>query len=232
MVGREGESGTSLSSASPHLPVAPARAAAANQVGPRLLTLIFGDTAQGLRHSAEWLRVVGAARHDHALHPGQYKSGRLKIPVPHPGGGAPTLWGRTEFSTLDMANESQLVYARLNFLIAETTAALSHSTGSGVLVTGEIAYSTVARVLPAGPSLNVISRSSSDRSACSTPTATALRVGVSFIPVAVATVAGAHTASRLLLRAPAHAAAVIAVFLVPGVVPAVLRDASDGRPAY
>jgi hypothetical protein len=32
-----------------------------------------------------------------------------------------------------MANESQLVYKRLNFLIAETTAALSHSTGSVVL---------------------------------------------------------------------------------------------------
>jgi hypothetical protein len=32
-----------------------------------------------------------------------------------------------------MASESQLVYKRLNFLIAETTAALSRSTGSGVL---------------------------------------------------------------------------------------------------
>ena len=122
-----------MSSASPHLPVAPARAAAANQVGPRLLALVLGDTAQGLRHSAEWRRVVGAARHDHALHAGQHLSSRFPIPVPYPGGGAPTLWGRTEFSTLDMASESQLVYKRLNFLIAETTAALSRSTGSGVL---------------------------------------------------------------------------------------------------
>ena len=133
VAGREGESGTSLSSASPHLPVAPARAAAANPAGPRLLTLIPGDAAQGLRHSAEWRRVVGAARHDHALHTGQYLSSRFPIPVPHPGGRAPTLWGRTEFNTLDMASESQWVYARLSFLIAETTAALSHSTGSVVL---------------------------------------------------------------------------------------------------
>jgi hypothetical protein len=133
VAGREGESRTSLSSASPHLPVAPARAAAANQVGPRLLALVLGDTAQGLRHSAEWRRVVGAARDDHALPPARNVLGQLTIPVPHPGGGAPTLWGRTEFSTLDMASESQLVYKRLNFLIAETTAALSRSTGSGVL---------------------------------------------------------------------------------------------------
>ena len=79
------------------------------------------------------MSVAGAARHDHGLHAGPYKSGQANIPVPHPGGGAPTLWGRTEFSTLDMASESKLVYARLNFLMAETTAALSHSTGSGVL---------------------------------------------------------------------------------------------------
>jgi hypothetical protein len=133
VAGREGESGTSLSSASPHLPVAPAGAAAANQVGPRFLRLLPGDTAQGLRHSAEWRRVVGAARNDHTLPPARNVLGPLKIPVPHPGGGAPTLWGRTEFSTLDMAGESQLVYKRLNFLIAETTAALSRSTGSVVL---------------------------------------------------------------------------------------------------
>jgi hypothetical protein len=133
VAGRESESGSSLSSATPHLPVAPARAAAPNQVGPRLMTLILGDTAQGLRHSAEWRRVVGAARDDHALPPARNVLGPLTIPVPHPGGGAPTLWGRTKFSTLDMAGESQLVYKRLSFLIAETTAALSHSTGSVVL---------------------------------------------------------------------------------------------------
>jgi EmrB/QacA subfamily drug resistance transporter len=41
----------------------------------------------------------------------------------------------------------------------------------------------------------------------------ALRVGLSFIPVAVATVAGAHTASRVLVRVPARAVAVTGLVL-------------------
>ncbi len=41
----------------------------------------------------------------------------------------------------------------------------------------------------------------------------ALRVGLSFIPVAVATVAGAHTASRVLARVPARAVAVAGLAL-------------------
>jgi EmrB/QacA subfamily drug resistance transporter len=41
----------------------------------------------------------------------------------------------------------------------------------------------------------------------------ALRVGLSFIPVAVATVAGAHTASRVLVRVPARAVAVTGLAL-------------------
>ena len=41
----------------------------------------------------------------------------------------------------------------------------------------------------------------------------ALRVGLSFIPVAVATVAGAHTAGRVLLRVPARAVAVAGLAL-------------------
>ena len=41
----------------------------------------------------------------------------------------------------------------------------------------------------------------------------ALRVGLSFIPVAVATVAGAHTASRALLKVPARAVAVTGLAL-------------------
>jgi hypothetical protein len=41
----------------------------------------------------------------------------------------------------------------------------------------------------------------------------ALRVGVSFIPVAVATVAGAHTASQVLAKVPARAVAVAGLAL-------------------
>ena len=41
----------------------------------------------------------------------------------------------------------------------------------------------------------------------------ALRVGLSFIPVAVATVAGAHTASQVLVRVPARAVAVTGLAL-------------------
>ena len=41
----------------------------------------------------------------------------------------------------------------------------------------------------------------------------ALRVGLSFIPVAVATVAGAHTASQVLVRVPARAVAVTGLVL-------------------
>ena len=70
----------------------------------------------------------------------------------------------------------------------------------------------------------------------------AMRLGVLFIPVAVATVAGAHTADRALARVSAKAsavcalaAAVIAALLVPSVlrsVPSVVHGAGAGRPAH
>lgn len=79
-----------------------------------------------LRGVSAWRQIAEAAERDHTLR-------QVGMGVAHPGDGAPTLWGRTDFTMSDLAVDSQWVYARLSFLIKETTAALSGSTGSSVL---------------------------------------------------------------------------------------------------